>query len=554
MVPKSGQEGIIPLGVPKTPISRIQESRKVLTMSRFEFTTIRSRLMFFPFLLITGLVLLQLGNVYVNNSVRNDVTTPQIEKSLMDGHRGTLRSVVEATVETIGSKIDPGMSGEEITELIIQETDPVRFFADRSGYIFSYRTDGTRINVPTNKSGNGKNYWDLKDKEGNLLIQDIVKSVQGGDGFSTYYFEKPGKGVQPKLAYSQMVPGTDILLGTGVYIDNVETELAAMHKAVSQGERAFLPLQIGIFAGLFVLALVASILMGRKISNPVSQATQELNQAVDQLTSASSEILLASNSLAESASSQAAGLEETSVNLEEISSMTEENAERADRAHHTAGQASTDAHNGNEAMGRMSQAIEDIQRSANETAHIVQAIDEIAFQTNLLALNASVEAARAGDAGKGFAVVAEEVRNLAQRAAEEASNTSARISESVTKAAHGVQIGQEVASLLENVVKGITETSELAAGIAGATREQSTAIQQVNIAISSIDQGTQTNAATAEECASAAHEMDRQTAMLRSSAADLAALTDGKVPPAPGHHARAVDDLIASTSGGTHPV
>jgi methyl-accepting chemotaxis protein len=92
----------------------------------------------------------------------------------------------------------------------------------------------------------------------------------------------------------------------------------------------------------------------------------------------------------------------------------------------------------------MSQAIDDIQKSSDETAKIIKVIDEIAFQTNLLALNAAVEAARAGEAGKGFAVVAEEVRNLAMRSADAAKNTADMIEESVKNSRNGVEISSEV--------------------------------------------------------------------------------------------------------------
>src|SRR6202012_5871046 len=114
-------------------------------------------------------------------------------------------------------------------------------------------------------------------------------------------------------------------------------------------------------------------------------------------------------------------------------------------------EAQSAANKGNMAMDRMSQAIDQIQKSAGETGKIIKVIDEIAFQTNLLALNAAVEAARAGEAGKGFAVVAEEVRNLAMRSAEAAKNTSALIEGSVNNAKNGVTIADEVAKSLAEI-------------------------------------------------------------------------------------------------------
>ena len=114
------------------------------------------------------------------------------------------------------------------------------------------------------------------------------------------------------------------------------------------------------------------------------------------------------------------------------------------------------AENGTTAVGKMTTAIDDIQKSSNETAKIIKVIDEIAFQTNLLALNAAVEAARAGEAGKGFAVVAEEVRNLAQRSAEAAKNTSSMIEQSVNNAKAGVEISAEVRKVLGEITTGVS--------------------------------------------------------------------------------------------------
>lgn len=236
----------------------------------------------------------------------------------------------------------------------------------------------------------------------------------------------------------------------------------------------------------------------------------QVSVAADQVASAAEQISSASQSLAQGASEQASSIEEISSSLQEMDSVAKQNASNADTARSLTEASQGGARKGMEAMRRLSEAIDRIKASSDETAKIVKTIDEIAFQTNLLALNAAVEAARAGDAGKGFAVVAEEVRNLAMRSAEAAKNTANLIEEAVKNAEDGVAVNQEVLNSLEEINEQANKVAEVMAEIAAATEQQSQGVQQINEAVGQLNEITQQNAANSEESASAAEELSSQ--------------------------------------------
>jgi methyl-accepting chemotaxis protein len=211
-----------------------------------------------------------------------------------------------------------------------------------------------------------------------------------------------------------------------------------------------------------------------------------------------------------------------------MASMTRRNTESAEKVNELARQARSAADVGSADMKAMAEAMSAIKASGDDTAKIIKTIDEIAFQTNILALNAAVEAARAGEAGMGFAVVADEVRNLAQRAAQSAKETAAKIENSVSKTALGVQISEKVAKSLSEIVTRAREVDELAAEVAAASKEQAQGIHQVNMAVTQMDKVTQSNAASAEESASAAEELNAQAESLKEAVSSLLLLVDGQ--------------------------
>jgi methyl-accepting chemotaxis protein len=304
--------------------------------------------------------------------------------------------------------------------------------------------------------------------------------------------------------------------------DNIMTQDVMLNTAQATKRDVGIVGIIGILAGIILAFAIA-----RGTTSVLRRVINNLTESSEQVSSASAQVSSASQSLAEGTTEQSAGLEDTSSSLEEMASMTRQNADNAGQANNLSGETRKAADSGNEAMSRMSVAINDIQKSSEETAKIIKVIDEIAFQTNLLALNAAVEAARAGEAGKGFAVVAEEVRNLAQRSAEAAKNTAAMIEESVKNAKNGVEISNEVASALEEIVVSVGKAADLVGEIAAASCGQAEGITQINAAMAQMDKVTQQNAANAEESASASEELSAQAEQMTEVVQELVAMVSG---------------------------
>lgn len=242
-------------------------------------------------------------------------------------------------------------------------------------------------------------------------------------------------------------------------------------------------------------------------ADKLTEIISKIRQSAGSIHTAANEIAQGNADLSQRTEEQASSLEETASSMEEMTSTVRQSSENAQKANELAVQAQNKAQTGGQVVSRAVQAMEDINAASKKIADIIGVIDEIAFQTNLLALNAAVEAARAGEQGRGFAVVAGEVRNLAQRSAGAAKEIKELIRDSVTKVQDGRELVNESGKTLGEIVTAVEVVCQMIRDIASAAREQTAGIEQVNTAISQMDEMTQQNAALVEEATAASQSM-----------------------------------------------
>ena len=388
----------------------------------------------------------------------------------------------------------------------------------------------------------GKDLTDFKDPDGTrLYMEGIAASDATGGGFNRYLWPKPGeKDPIPKLAYNSQFKPWSWMFITGLYVDDLKAQLIS-----DISSAALLLAVVGILLSAIVLVIIRSIERSiggepdyaktiateiaagnltsvislksgdkssmlhsmRAMQEQLAATVQAIQQATGTISNASSEIAAGNLDLSSRTEEQASSLGETASSMAQLTVTVKQNADNAQQANVLAASASEVAVRGGAVVAQVVGTMESITASSKKIVDIIGVIDGIAFQTNILALNAAVEAARAGEQGRGFAVVASEVRNLAQRSAAAAKEIKSLINCSVVTVEAGTALVATAGTTMAEIVASVKRVTDIMGEITAASREQGSGIEEINHAVSQMDQVTQQNAALVEEAAAAAESM-----------------------------------------------
>jgi methyl-accepting chemotaxis protein len=389
-------------------------------------------------------------------------------------------------------------------------------------YFWAINLEPRMISYAPDPSLEGKDASNIEDLNGRKIYVEMVNLCNlKGAGWLTFNLNEGASSNKEttKISYVRLYKPWKWIVGCGVHLLDEEAKVGVGYLRT---------VATIIFAFLIAGGVLSSFLISRATTRPFNTSIKNLIMSADQVATTSAQIATSSQQLSSGSAEQAAALEETSTTLEESASMIQQNSEHTKQAALLAKQARDLSDKGNREMQEMIVSMGELKKSSTQIGKIIKVIDDIAFQTNILALNAAIEAARAGEAGMGFAVVAEEVRNLAQRSAQAAKDTTSIIESNIELSDKGTQVVELVKDSLVEIALQIKKVSELMEEIAAASLEQYQGIEQVNKAISQVEVVTQQTASTAEENASASGELNNQSQNMLGIIRRLSHLINGK--------------------------
>jgi methyl-accepting chemotaxis protein len=497
------------------------------------------------YLIICGVIALFVTMIMMSISMVDGLRDRGIQKAgqiMLEDQQAKIKVATHALALAIGHALagvqDEAQQAQTIRRLIAD----TRFEADNSSYFFAYKNT-TTIAHPDPKLV-GMDMHDVKDVNGVYLVQELYQAARNGGGFVHYIWAKPGAGKTPKLSYAEMIPHTDIWLGTGVYLDNIgryQSTMAQELRGYSRHKLTRMLILVGLFlSAVACMGLLIAVSIGkrlkqmivfadrlaegdftrrmqidqkdeiglvgralnqmvealgglfREVNNGVStlnasskclaEISSQLTEVSDQSASKSLMVASATEQMSTNMGSVASACEQASTNVNIVASSVEEMSITVKDIANNSGNAKNIAADAVSRAQSASQKVDQLGLAASAISNVVDVINEISEQTNLLALNATIEAARAGEAGKGFAVVANEIKELARQTATATGEIKVKVDGIQAASSQTVEDIKEISRVIDGV-------NSIIAQIAMAVEEQSTAAGDIAANVGQASQG-----------------------------------------------------------------